>query len=271
MVDKEKEFSKAFGNLPKIVKEVKDWKLHLSVLRAKGESLGFVPTMGALHEGHLSLIQRSLRENDWTVVSVFVNPTQFNEEEDFKNYPIQREKDLEYLKSHKVPFLFLPDVSKIYEEGFVFQVQEKDLSRKLCGTHRKGHFEGVLTVVLKLLNIMQPDRAYFGEKDYQQCLLIQNMVKAFFLDVQIILCPTVREKNGLAMSSRNLRLTKEEKEQASFFYKILQLKEKLSFVQKRLEEKGFEVEYVEEREGRRFGAVKIRNIRLIDNVPLSQF
>lgn len=255
----------------KIVRRVKDWKSCLSDIRSQKKSLGFVPTMGALHAGHLSLIQRSLKENDFTVVSVFVNPTQFDEDVDFKSYPIREEKDIELLKKTKVPFLFLPQISELYEDNFLFQVQEKDFSQKLCGTHRKTHFSGVLTVVLKLLNIVKPDRSYFGEKDYQQYLLIQRMVKSFFMDIQIVSCPIVRETNGLAMSSRNLHLTEAEKKQASFLYQILQLKEKPSSIQKKLEAKGFQVEYVEEINGRRFAAVRIRNIRLIDNLSCSGF
>ena len=250
----------------KTFKKVRDWKLELKEIKQKKKSLGFTPTMGALHQGHLSLIKRSLKENDLSIVSIFVNPTQFNETSDKKNYPSQIEEDTQLLKKINVPYLFMPDVSELYPDHYSFQIQERDWSQKLCGFHRKGHFEGVLTVVLKLLNIIQPDRAYFGEKDYQQYILIKNMVKALFLETKIIPCPTVREKSGLAMSSRNLHLTKEEKNHASLFSKILKTRRSPQEIKRELEQVGFHVEYVEEIHGRRLAAVHLNNVRLIDNV-----
>lgn len=249
-----------------VFKTVQEWKPSLFNLQLKKKSLGFVPTMGALHAGHLSLIHKSLEENDFTLVSIFVNPTQFDDKEDLKNYPVQTKKDVESLKRNEVDFLFLPDSSEMYRDQFCFQVQENHVSQKLCGAFRKGHFNGVLTVVLKLFNIIQPNRAYFGEKDYQQYQLIRNMVKSFFMDIQIVLCPTLRDQKGLAISSRNSHLTKEERELASFFPKTLKLDLSLQEIRKKLEEKGFQVEYVKEMEGRRLAAVKLKNIRLIDNV-----
>ncbi|RMG69689.1 MAG: pantoate--beta-alanine ligase [Nitrospirae bacterium] len=187
----------------------------------EGKTIGFVPTMGALHEGHLSLIKRSKEENHYTVVSIFVNPIQFGPKEDLNSYPRDLEGDREKLQSLGVDALFLPTPDNMYPEGFKTYVTVEGLSERLCGAFRPGHFRGVATVVLKLFNIVKPTRAYFGLKDFQQTLIIKTMVRDLNLDVQIVPCPTVREPDGLAMSSRNQYLTEEERKGANFIYRAL--------------------------------------------------
>lgn len=187
----------------------------------KGRKIGFVPTMGALHEGHLSLVRRSKQENDITVVSIFVNPIQFGPNEDFNRYPRDFDGDFNKLQNEGVDILFYPDIASIYPEGYSTYVEVKGLSDKLCGAFRPGHFKGVATIVTKLFNIVKPNRAYFGQKDYQQSIIIRRMVKDLNLDVEIIVCPTVREEDGLAMSSRNSYLSGKEREAATIIYKTL--------------------------------------------------
>lgn len=187
----------------------------------RGKKIGFVPTMGALHEGHLSLVRRSKQENDITVVSIFVNPIQFGPHEDFNRYPRDFEGDFNKLQDEGVDILFYPDEASIYPEGYSTYVEVKGLSEKLCGAFRPGHFRGVATVVTKLFNIVKPTKAYFGQKDYQQSIIIKRMVKDLNIDVEIVVCPTVREKDGLAMSSRNSYLNENERQAATIIYKTL--------------------------------------------------
>ena len=168
--------------------------------------VGFVPTMGALHKGHESLIRRSVTESNITVASIYVNPTQFDNEKDLAVYPNTLVEDKAILEDLGVDILLMPTFKQIYPDGFRYQVSESEFSRDLCGAHRDGHFTGVLTVVMKLLNIVRPARAYFGEKDFQQYQLIKDMARTFFLDVEIVPCEIVRESDGLALSSRNLNL-----------------------------------------------------------------
>lgn len=207
--------------VPKIMREIS------KELRFKGKSIGFVPTMGALHDGHLSLIKRAREENDIVVVSIFVNPTQFSQGEDYEKYPRDVESDKEKLEALAVDYLFLPDVNSLYPEGYSTYIVVEELSDKLCGKFRPGHFRGVATVVCKLFNIVKPLRAYFGQKDYQQSLIIKRMVEDLNFDIEIIVCPTIRQQDGLAMSSRNLYLNEEEKKAATVIYKALQEAEKL--------------------------------------------
>lgn len=234
----------------------------------EGKSVGFVPTMGALHDGHIALIKKSLSQNDITVVSIYVNPTQFNNVDDFKKYPNTFVNDLKLLKQLKVDFLFYPGYSEIYPDNYKYKVIETEFSKLLCGKYRPGHFDGVLTVVLKLLNIVKPHKSYFGEKDYQQLKLIQGMTKALFLDTKIISHPTVRTKEGLALSSRNLRLNDEQKNIAIEFPRLLSSGLPISKIKSDLTKKGFKVEYIEKIGDRIFGAVYLGNIRLIDNVKI---
>ncbi|MBI5187736.1 MAG: pantoate--beta-alanine ligase [Nitrospirae bacterium] len=184
-------------------------------------SIGFVPTMGALHEGHLSLVRRARQENDITVVSIFVNPLQFGPLEDFERYPRDIEGDTAKLREEEIDILFLPDTSLIYPEGFSTYIEVEKISEKLCGAFRPGHFRGIATVVTKLLNIVKPTRAYFGQKDYQQAVIIKRLVKDLNMDVDIVVCPTIREHDGLAMSSRNTYLNKTEREAATVIYRCL--------------------------------------------------
>lgn len=235
--------------------------------------IGFVPTMGALHEGHLSLIERAKTECDHVIVSVFVNPTQFNDPNDLAKYPRPVEKDLDLLGKAGVDAVFLPRPEEIYSDNYRFKLTENDFSTKLCGAYRPGHFDGVLTVVLKLFQLARPDRAYFGEKDYQQLQLIKDMSEALFLDLEVVPCPTKREPDGLAMSSRNLRLTPEQRETAPLIYTVLRAlaEKKMDAIdaQVKLERAGFRVDYVENYYGRWFVAAFLGEVRLIDNLPES--
>ncbi|SNZ03422.1 pantoate--beta-alanine ligase [Persephonella hydrogeniphila] len=214
-----------------LVRTVKEMKSLARNFKREGKSIGFVPTMGYLHEGHISLMRCSKKDNDITVVSIFVNPIQFGENEDLDRYPRDLERDLQICKDEGVDFVFYPSVDEMYPEGFSTYVEVEDLTDRLCGAFRSGHFRGVTTVVNKLFNIVQPDRAYFGEKDYQQLKVIQRMVKDLNMDVEVIGCPIVREKDGLALSSRNKYLSERERESALSLSKAL-------FEAKKMFEKG---------------------------------
>lgn len=222
--------------------------------------------MGALHDGHLSLLERARRENDLVVASVFVNPAQFNDPQDLKRYPRPVAEDIKKLESAGTDYLLLPSAEDIYPDGYRYRVTETADSAGLCGAFRPGHFDGVLTVVLKLLNLVRPARAYFGEKDYQQYRLIKGMAEAFFLDAEIIPCPTLREADGLAMSSRNLLLEPRHRALAPELYKALRSKSSPSEIKRKLSSLGFKPDYIEERWGRRFAAARLGKVRLIDNV-----
>ncbi|MBF0554194.1 MAG: pantoate--beta-alanine ligase [Nitrospirae bacterium] len=190
------------------------------------KTVGFVPTMGALHEGHLSIVRDSIKANDITVVSIFINPTQFSQGEDYTRYPRDYDGDIRKLDglsagAGKIVAVFMPDAVDIYPDGYKTYVEVRGLSSQLCGLFRPGHFTGVATVVLKLFNAVRPTRAYFGLKDYQQCVVLKKMVTDLNLDVEIVLCPTVREPDGLAMSSRNAYLSTEQRLDAPGIYKAL--------------------------------------------------
>jgi pantoate--beta-alanine ligase len=200
---------------------IADLRGALEAPRARGASIGFVPTMGALHDGHLSLVKRARQENDVVAVSIFVNPTQFNEIEDFERYPRDPDRDREIVADAGVDLLFSPDPQEVYPEGFDTVVVVRGLTDILEGAARPGHFQGVATVVAKLLNIAQPTRAYFGRKDYQQLQVIRRLTTDLNLPVEIVACETVREPDGLAMSSRNRRLTPEQREAAGVLSKAL--------------------------------------------------
>ena len=231
-----------------------------------GRTIGLVPTMGALHAGHMSLIQRSRQEHAVTVVSIFVNPTQFDQADDLDRYPRRTERDLMLLHDAAVDVAYLPTPDEIYPDGYRYRVSETELSRKLCGAHRPGHFDGVLTVVMKLLNIVRPARAYFGEKDYQQLLLVRGMVQAFFMETDIVACPIVREPDGLALSSRNQNLNLAQRQLAPSLHRTLRESTDADGAHARLRQLGFDVDYVEDFNGRRLAAVRIGGTRLIDNV-----
>lgn len=193
-----------------------------AVRRALPGTWGFVPTMGYLHEGHLSLVRRARAENDRVAVSIFVNPTQFGPHEDYARYPRDLERDLRLLEPLGVDLVFIPSVEEMYPPGFQTWVIVEEVSRPLEGASRPGHFRGVATVVAKLFNILQPDRAYFGQKDAQQTVVIRRMVQDLNIPVEIVICPTVREPDGLAMSSRNSYLNPEERRAATVLFRALQ-------------------------------------------------
>jgi len=230
--------------------------------------VGFVPTMGALHEGHLSLVEASVEHNDFTVVSVFINPKQFDDTSDFEAYPADDQKDLDRLEQAGVDVVLLPDPAQIYADNYRFKVSESEFSQHLCGAHRPGHFDGVLTVVMRLLNLVRPDNAYFGEKDYQQLQLIRDMATAFFMPVNIVACATVREADGLAMSSRNQRLDQRQREKAAMLFATLSQSRSAEQARDTLTRQGFDVDYVEDIAGRRLAAARLGNTRLIDNVQI---
>jgi pantoate--beta-alanine ligase len=236
------------------------------------QSLGFVPTMGALHEGHLSLIRKSKKENSKTIVSIFVNPTQFGPTEDFSLYPRPKKDDLELLKKEKVDFLFYPrSAEEIYPKGSdVLVVPRNNLTDKLEGEHRPGHFEGVATVVTKLFLLVQPDVAYFGEKDFQQLEMIKALVKDLFLPVKIKGVKTVRERSGLALSSRNSYLPEKDRMAASKMYSVLKECNDIALARQKIQKLGFGIEYLEEWQKRWVVAARFRGVRLIDNIVKSQ-
>lgn len=255
--------------MSQLFNSIKDWREFRQAKLLANKKIGFVPTMGNLHAGHQSLLHRSVQENDYTVLSIFVNPTQFDNPEDLKKYPRTLEQDIELAKASGVDFIFIPEYEALYPDNYRYRVQESELSQQLCGKHRPGHFDGMLTVVLKLLQLVKADKAYFGEKDFQQLQLITGMAEAFFLDTKIIPCPIIRDDNTLALSSRNSRLLPEQYQMALHFPKLLQTNLTKQAIISALTELGFEVDYIEEHNGRRFGAVKIGQVRLIDNTAIN--
>ena len=254
--------------MPRVVHTVVEWRQLRAEYRTSGRTVGFVPTMGALHAGHASLFQAARRDCAVVLASVFVNPTQFDEKSDFELYPRMLDQDCALMDQAGVDVVFAPSVAEMYPNGMRYAVTENQFSRELCGAHRPGHFDGVLTVVLKLLQIADAERAYFGEKDFQQLQLIRGLCTAFFLPTEIVPCPTVREPDGLAMSSRNARLSPAERALAPTFHRVLASASTATAASAELAAAGFAVDYVEDRENRRYGAVRLGPTRLIDNVPL---
>lgn len=242
------------------IKEFQAWRKSISQ-----QSIGFIPTMGNLHDGHLSLCERSKQENDITVVSIFVNPTQFNQSSDFDLYPRTIAKDLNLLIEY-ADCVFLPSADSMYADNYQIKIIENDLSKEFEGEYRPGHFTGMLTVVLKLLNLVYPTKAYFGEKDYQQLLLIKKMVSSLFLPIDIIACETVRAEDGLALSSRNSRLNQQQRAHAAHFPASLKKAKTAEDAKIQLEKLGFKIDYIVDKWERRLGAVWLDDVRLIDNV-----
>ena len=264
-------------------------------LKKTGKTIGFVPTMGALHQGHISLVEQSLKENDFTLVSVFINPTQFNNSEDLKKYPITTDNDIEILKKHGADAVYFPKVEDIYPNGLTSEHYEFDgLEMQMEGKFRPGHFDGVATVIRRFFEIVQPLNAYFGEKDFQQLRIVQELVDNFHLPIQIVPVAIKREEDGLAMSSRNVRLTESQRKESPIIYQILlQAKEYLKnhsieetkkFVEEKFKETSFELEYFEiadeknllpakeklkDQKLRAFIAVFADEVRLIDNLDLN--
>ena len=278
-----------------VISKIKDIQILLNNQREQKNKIAFIPTMGNLHEGHLSLIQLARTYAEFIVVSIFVNPTQFHEDEDFDVYPRTKKSDLSKLKDFDIDLVFLPDISTIYPYGtdISTQIIVPELSQELCGKVRPDHFKGVTSVVLRLFNIIEPDIAVFGQKDYQQKILLEFMVKDLSLNIRIIDGPTIREKDGLAMSSRNQLLSIPARSSAKALYEVLQRAKKsaqtrgMSFnliedsSKKTLEGHGFMVDYFSIREKKYLAkpneqdkeliilvSVKIENVRLIDNVFL---
>jgi pantoate--beta-alanine ligase len=272
------------------IEETRRW---LTGHRSGGKTTGFVPTMGALHQGHLQLISRSCKENDITGCSIFVNPIQFNNPEDLAKYPRTLEQDAEMLEKEGCDLVFAPSVEEMYPEPVTEKYDFGQLESVMEGRYRPGHFNGVAVVVKKLFDIVEPDRAYFGEKDFQQLRIIQALVEMKNIPVEIVPCPTIRESDGLAMSSRNRRLNPEERIHAAEIYKTLQqageliktfpVDEVREISSKRLMSKGFIVDYFEIANSGTLQPAKIREedpgviacvaaflgkVRLIDNMIL---
>ena len=197
-----------------VFKNIKEIRTFINNAVKDGKTIGFVPTMGFLHEGHMSLVKNSKLHNNITVMSIFVNPTQFVEGEDYDKYPRDFERDLEIARQNFVDAVFIPETGEIYPDGFNTSVTVSGITDRLCGVSRPGHFRGVATIVNKLFNIVKPDRAYFGQKDAQQALVIEKMAKDLNMEIEIVVCPIIREKDGLAMSSRNKYLDKNERKSA---------------------------------------------------------
>lgn len=268
----------------------------ISSLKEKNNLIGFVPTMGALHKGHISLLQESKKNNDISIVSIFVNPTQFNNQEDLKKYPVTLEKDLLLLRENGCDIVFIPSVEEMYSNNITSKSYNfNGIEKQMEGEFRDGHFDGVATIVQSFFDIVNPNRAYFGEKDFQQLQVIKKLVEIENITTEVIGCPILREKDGLAMSSRNLRLTEGEREVAPFIFQTLDTVSRLSknnslesiynFVKKEFTRKQlFNLEYfiiadeetLEEvksidnnKKLRAFIAVNLGNVRLIDNMSLS--
>ena len=209
------------SNSPLIITKSLELQSYSSDLKTKGKKIAFVPTMGAIHEGHLSLVSGANEFGDVTVVSIFVNPVQFGNNEDFDLYTRDVEGDIDKLLDYKVDVIFVPEPCEIYPQGFQTYVEVTELQDCMCGLHRPGHFRGVAIIVLKLFNIVKPDYAVFGQKDYQQLKIVERMVKDLNLEIEIVSMPIVRDKDGLALSSRNIYLSEEQREQALALSKAL--------------------------------------------------
>jgi pantoate--beta-alanine ligase len=280
---------------PELIRTVVELRAALAGSRRGGAQIGLVPTMGAFHEGHLSLMRQARHECDVVVVSLFVNPTQFNETGDLAAYPRNEQRDLTLAAQVGVDFVFAPSTTTLYPDGFATTVAVAGVTESLEGTHRgRGHFDGVTTVVAKLLNIVQPDVAYFGQKDAQQAVVIRRMVTDLDIPVRVEICPTVREDDGLALSSRNVRLNPDERRRASALHRALATAARvardgardadaiLAPARTELDRAGIQPEYLElvdveslmpvaQLNGRPALAVvaaRVGEIRLIDNEPL---
>lgn len=277
------------------LRSLKDADSLILNLKSQGQTIGFVPTMGALHQGHISLVERSKKENDFTFVSIFVNPTQFNNSQDLTNYPRSEELDIKILEDAGADAVFFPTVEMMYPDGEKSESMQFDgLENKMEGKFRAGHFEGVATVVKRFFELIQPTNAYFGEKDFQQLQIIRHMVKEFKIPVNIIPVSIKREEDGLAMSSRNQRLSPEMRKEVPQIYKILQqaksyfenhsTQETQEFVKRQFDNSSLELEYFEiadeetlvrvekkdsEKKLRAFIAVYANDIRLIDNLKVN--
>ena len=233
-------------------------------------SKGFVPTMGNLHVGHQSLIERACAENQFGLLSIFVNPTQFNQAQDFEKYPRTIEQDLKMAEQSGVSMVFLPEDKEIYFDQYQFKITENTAENtRMEGIFRPGHFTGMLTVVMKLLQLMRPNKAYFGEKDFQQLQLVRQMVQAFFLPMEIVACESVRLPSKLPYSSRNQRLSEQGLKLANQFAAIIRKPIALSSMIDELSALSIRVDYLEDIADRRFAAVWVDDVRLIDNFKIT--
>jgi pantoate--beta-alanine ligase len=278
-----------------IGRTISDLRRHIAVWRKAAERIGLVPTMGALHEGHMALVRTAHAQCDRVIATIFVNPKQFSPSEDLGSYPRREAADLETLRLAEVDLVFMPAVDEMYPSGFSTTVRVAGLPEGLCGGHRAGHFDGVATVVTKLLIQALPDAAYFGEKDYQQLMIVRRLVCDLDIPVRIVGVSTVREPDGLALSSRNAYLSSKERRLAPALARVLRkiaialsddptaVARELACGSTALEKAGFAVEYLEIREvetlapvtaeitapSRVFAAVQLGRTRLIDNVPIT--
>lgn len=248
-----------------IIKDVKQWqKIRNSIIDKK---LGFVATLGNLHDGHASLINKSASENDITILSIFLNPTQFNNPQDLINYPKTQEADIKLATSTQVDYLLYFEAEQLYPDNYNYKVTEHSVyGASMEGKFRPNHFTGMLTIILKLLLLTRPTKAYFGEKDYQQLTLVKDLAKAFLLETKIINCPTTRNNKGFPLSSRNNLLTIEDLDKASIFSQLLSSKLSEDEIKDNLTDKGFIVDYITKHKNRIYGAVWLGGIRLIDNI-----
>lgn len=233
-----------------------------------GKTVGLVPTMGALHPGHASLVARSRQQNEVVAVTLFVNPTQFNDPSDLTRYPRTVETDLALLRQLGADEVFMPPPDQLYPNGYLFRLTAPELTNVMEGRHRPGFFDGVMTIVLKLFNLARAHRAYFGEKDFQQLQVITRMAADLFLPTEVVACPTIRAASGLALSSRNALLSEIGRQTAAQIYSALTESATPAQTRATLEAAGFNVDYAEEHWGRRFAAATLEGVRLIDNVPL---
>ncbi|MDO8602439.1 MAG: pantoate--beta-alanine ligase [Candidatus Omnitrophota bacterium] len=211
----------------KVYRNVRSLAKKVSEIKRLNDTVGLVPTMGFLHEGHISLIRKARKDMDHVIVSIFVNPTQFGPGEDFKKYPRDLKRDLDICRKEGADIVFVPKAKDIYPDGYSTYISVRGITEKLCGASRPGHFRGVATVVAKLFNITAPDIAYFGQKDAQQAIIIKKMAEDLNMRVKVKVMPVVREKNGLAMSSRNVYLSRRERIQAQSIYRALRLAKEL--------------------------------------------
>ena len=254
--------------MTRIWTDTREWLACRAALDAR--SIGFVPTMGALHEGHAALVERCRRGNEIAVASIYVNPSQFNDPNDLARYPRTFDDDVKLLECLRVDHILAPQHRDMYPRGYRFRIELDPALQVLEGERRPGFLQGVLTVVLKLLQLVRPTRAYFGEKDFQQLSVVAEMANEFFLPTEIVACPTVREPSGLAMSSRNRLLSPTARDTAAALFRSLMAAADPAQARSALESEGFSVDYVEDRWGRRLAAVFLEGVRLIDNVPLDE-
>jgi pantoate--beta-alanine ligase len=279
-----------------VVRKTSDLRARIAAWRTAGDRIGLVPTMGALHRGHLALVQRALDAGERVVVSIFVNPTQFGPNEDFASYPRNEAEDVEKLRALGTDLVWAPELHEMYPPRFSTYVRVEELTEHLDGPHRPGHFQGVATVVTKLLRQVTPDRAYFGEKDYQQLQVVTRLARDLDLGVEIVGVPTVRDPDGLALSSRNLYLSADERQRAGILPQVLtetaaaaaagiaSFAELLRAARAALGEAGFgPIDYIQicdaetlvpvsslERPARLFVAARLGRTRLIDNIPVGR-